>query len=221
MYKKDLNAKHRLRLTLQSVVTSHIQMAKISLILTISALVASLTACNSNSVPESTTSPQASINSPSPDVNSSPPLQAATQSNVAIPGVQSAAEISFKQPSKNSPVGFFDAVNGDVTLKNNISKSKPIQVAGWAVSPDYSKPADFVILTSGEENTPVKVVPVNVGRPDVAKGFKKPSIEKSGWLAAVEPSLLSGEKIILKAWAFNPTTKEAIQLNKIHEITWK
>jgi hypothetical protein len=201
-------------------VTSCKQMIRVSAFLVISTFIASLAACNSS--PEST-----SVNpSPatSPDVSGSPATQTNSSdstSKVSIPSIQSFAKIVFKEPTKDSNSGYFEAINDSSKLSHEISKTASFKVSGWAVSPDYSKPADLVIITAGNDNTPIAVAPVTIDRQDIVKGFKKPALAKSGWSVQIDPASLPNDKVILKAWAYNPTTKEATPLVVEHEIIWK
>ena len=185
------------------------------------ALVVSLSACSSS--PEITTPPTSS-KSPSSEVPASSVTQSTTPDStakVAIPGVQSSGEIIFKQPPKGSPSGYFDTVNNSPNLEHTIPKTIPFKVSGWAVYPDYSKPADLVIITVNEDSTPIAAVPVTLERPDIVKAFKKSALGKSGWSANIDPSFLSGDKVTIKAWAYHPNTKEAILLYNVHEIVLK
>jgi hypothetical protein len=189
-----------------------------TLTLTFPIFLTSLVACNSS--PENAnvnTSPTAS---PSSEVSASSNTQTTT-STVSIPGVQNYTEIVFKKPQENSSNGFFEAVNDSPELAQELPRTQPFRVSGWAVSPDFSQPADLVIITTGDNNTPIAVASVTIDRPDIVKGFKKNALAISGWSANIEPTSLPNNSVILKAWAYNPTTKEAIQLSQEHKLTWK
>lgn len=56
-------------------------------------------------------------------------------------------------------------------------------------------------------------------RQDLVKGFKKPNYKNSGWNTTFGASTLPAGKTVLKAWAFNSDTKEAMQLGRPHEVT--
>lgn len=190
----------------------------VTVTLTFPIFLASLVACNPS--PEGSkvnTSPTAS---PSSEAPTSPNTQTTT-SNVSIPGVQNYTEIIFKQPQKNSSNGFFEAVNDSPELERELPKTKPFRVSGWAVNADFTQPADLVIITMGDDNTPIAIAPLTIDRPDITKGFKKNALAKSGWSATIDPISLPNNSVILKAWSYDPAAKEAIQLSQEHKLTWK
>lgn len=195
-------------------------MIRASALLVISTFIASLAACNSS--PQNTSvNPSPTI---SPEVSGSPASQTNSPdstSKVSIPGIKSSAEIIFKEPTKNSNDGNFEAVNDSTKLSHDIPKTVPFNVAGWAAYSDHSRPADLVIITVGEDNTLIAVAPVTIDRPDVVKMFKKSALAKSGWSVPIDPASLPSDKVILKAWAYNPTTKEATPLDPKHKILRK
>lgn len=179
-----------------------------------SAILISLTACGTSAPPSNqantpTSSPEPTIASPAPTVTSE-----ATASTEGI---------IFKDPVKDKTNGFIDLLNNATTETQTIEPSKPIELRGWAIAPDQSKPADSVLITYGDNNTVATTIPVGINRPDVAKAFKNPAFEKSGWVATLDPSSmnLTGEKAKIKAWSFNSSTKEAYPLNNFFEIVRK
>jgi len=183
----------------------------------ISVLTVSLAACSAG--PESSNSPaDTAISPPISSPISSSSQTTASPASVTIPGVKDVGEIDFKTPSKNSPNGFFDAINDSSAPKIEISKATPITVRGWAFIPDKGRPADRVIITSGNNNSVLAVAPVNMERPDVVKVLKNPAYRNSGWKITLNPNILPADQVVLKAWAYNSTAKEAIQLTPTHEV---
>lgn len=165
---------------------------------------------NSPTDSASSTSPASSVSSASPQATNSP-------TSIAIPGVNNVGEINFKPASKNPP-GFFDSVNRSITPRIEVQETTPIIASGWATLADESRPADMVIITSGNDNSLVAVAPVNLERPDVVKSFKNPAYKNSGWVATFSSSTLPADQVVLKAWAFNSATKEATPLSKTFEV---
>lgn len=182
----------------------------------ISLLAISLASCSTGSETSSPTDVTISPSVSSP-ISSSPQATASPVS-VAIPGIKDIGEINFKTPVKNSPTGFFDAVNDSNAAKVEISKATPITLRGWAFLPDKGKVADSVIITSGNNNSLIAVAPVNMVRPDVVQVLKNPAYRNSGWRITLDPSTLPSDRVVLKAWAFNSATKEATQLTPTHEV---
>jgi hypothetical protein len=147
----------------------------------------------------------------------SEPAEVIASKEITIPGIENYNEINFKQPRKGLQIGSFDFVNGSQEKDHIISKDKPFEVVGWSVYPDYSKPADLVIITEGN-NIPLAVVAVDVNREDIAKAYQNNRLVKSGWSAKINSNLLSSDKVTLKAWAYNLNTKDAILFGQ-HNIT--
>ncbi|MFN6273915.1 MAG: hypothetical protein ACK4XH_23285 [Microcystis sp.] len=186
--------------------------------LTFPIFLASLVACNSSpEVNKVTPPPTASPSSEAPTFSNTQ----TTTSKVSIPGVQNYTEIIFKKPQKNSSNGFFDAVNDSPELERELPKTSPFRVSGWAVNADFTQPADLVIITMGDDNTPIAIAPLTIDRPDITKGFKKNALAKSGWSATIDPISLPNNSVVLRAWSYDTTTKEAIQLSQEHKLTWK
>lgn len=185
------------------------------LILVIAASLAGCASPGTNTT--STESPVSSTVTNSSPSGSSP--SNAMQANISIPGVNSVEEVKFSPVAGSSLNGSFDVVNNSSATSHEVPNSANIQVAGWAVLPTEDKPADTVIITQGENNSLVGVAPVNFERPDIVKGFKKPNYKNSGWTTTFNASTLPAGKTVLKAWAFNSGTKEAIQLGRTHEVT--
>jgi hypothetical protein len=179
-----------------------------------------LAACSPGT--ETTNTPTDTATSPSIDTASSSSPQTGERGSTAsaeVLGVKSISEINFKNTSKNSPNGYLDGINGSGATQIEVPNSTPITVRGWAILPNEGKPADKVIITSGDNNSLIAVVPVNVERPDVAKNFKNPDYKNSGWNITLNPSTLPTSKVVLKAWAYNSANKEATQLNSTREVT--
>lgn len=185
--------------------------------LLISALAISLAACSSGS--NGSNSSTSSSGSPSTSSADSASSQKTDPKILAsLPGVKDVGEIKFKASPKGAQSGYFNAANGSKETKQQVSKSAPFTVGGWAVLTDESKVPDTVIVTVGDNNTVVAVAPVNLERSDVATTLKNPAYQKSGWIAAINPSNLPTGKVVLKAWAYNSTRKEATQLNNTFEV---
>jgi hypothetical protein len=47
--------------------------------------------------------------------------------------------------------------------------------------------------------------------------LKNPAYKNSGWSATINPATLPSGKVVLKAWAYNSASKDAIQLNNAFE----
>lgn len=185
--------------------------------LIISAVAVSLAACStgSNST-NSSTSPDSSL--PTSSENSPSSQTTDTTISVNIPGVSDIKDVKLTPNSKNVPAGFFDAASGSKAPKQDVSKSKPFAVGGWAVLSAQGKVADKVIITAGDNNTVVAVVPTNIERPDVVQVMKNPGYKNAGWVATINPATLPSGKVVLKAWAYNSASKDAIQLNNAFEV---
>lgn len=100
-------------------------------------------------------------------------------------------------------------------------KATSFNVSGWAILSNENRPADTVLITSGDTNLIVAVAPVNLARIDVVENFKNPVYENSGWSTTITPSTLADNQVILKGWAYNSATKEATQLNNSLEVIFK
>ena len=183
--------------------------------LVVSVIAISLGACSPAT--ETTTTSTDSVTAPT-SVATSSPLTTSSPTTVAIPGVNNVREINFKPASPNSTIGFFDAVNGSSATKVEVSKETPIVARGWAILPTAGRPPDSVIITSGDSNSVVAVAPVNLARPDVARILKNPAYSNSGWNVTFNPSTLPTDQVRLKAWAYNSTKKEALELKNTHEV---
>ena len=191
----------------------------------ISVLALSLAACagNSDTAKDSTTSPDntsetAAKTAVSPVVNKT--STPANGKSVAIPGVKNISQVKFKAPPTNKPLGagVFDVVNNSNKQNHKVSKSQAVTVGGWAIIPNKNKPANNVIITLGDNKTVVAVASVNALRDDVAKTLKNPALKNSGWNTQIAPSTLPTGKVVLKAYAYDSGTKEAIQLNGNHNL---
>lgn len=184
--------------------------------LIILAVAVSLAACStgSNST-DSSTSPNSSL--PTSSENSSSGQTTDTKISATIPGASEIKDIKLTPNSKNVPAGFFNGASGSKEPKQDVSKSKPFTVEGWAILATQGKVADKVIITAGDNNTVVAVVPTNIERPDVVQVLKNPAYKNSGWVATINPATLPNGKVVLKAWAYNSASKDAIQLNNAFE----
>lgn len=193
--------------------------------ITITAVAISLAACSpggesaTNSTnPASTPSLESPNNSASP-ASSSSAQQSTSSSNVSIPGVNDVSEITFIPVNQQNPAsGGFEAVNESSATNHEVRSSAPIVASGWAALGGESRPADLVIVTSGENNSVVAVAPVNIAREDVAKALKNPAFKNSGWRTTIQASALPADRGVLKAWAYNSATKQARQLGNTHEV---
>ena len=187
--------------------------------LVVSVIAVSLAACNPGT--ETTNTTVESASPPASDTATLPSTQAPiSPASGEILGVNGVEEINFRTASETTPIsGYFDTVNNSTQLSNEVSQSTPVTVGGWAILPEKGEPADRVIITYGDNNSIVAVAPVDVERPDVAKNLQQPAYENSGWNATFDSSSLPpGEEVVLKAWAYDSTSKEATQLNNLHQV---
>lgn len=185
-----------------------------------SAFLIALTACGGTTTQTSTPTNSPEATSPSPTETP----QATTPSPTETTGTTTASTdgITFKEPVKDKLNGYIDSLNNSNKPSQTIEAGKPIQLSGWAVTPDQSKPADSVLITYGDNNTVATTIPVTISRPDVAKSLKNPALEKSGWTAKLDPATLNlGGTDRIRAWSFNSQTKEAFPLGNSYEIVRK
>lgn len=185
--------------------------------LVISLIAALLAACSAGT--ESTNSPNSSASSPSISSATSSPETTASAEDITIPGVNNVKEISFKAAS-SAANGFFDGITqpGANGPSIQVPKAAPFNISGWAIASRENKPADSVLITYGDTNSLVAVVPVNQERPDVAKSLNNPTYKNSGWSSTINPSSLPNNEVTLKAWAYSSASKEAIQLNNSLQV---
>lgn len=179
-----------------------------------------LTACSSTTTPTPTTPTS------SPDPTASPtetPQTTSSPTGTTETNSLTRGDIIFKEPVKNQLNGYIEALNNSPKTSQTIEAGKPIQLSGWAIAPDLSQPAESVVITYGDTNKVVTTIPVNIARPDVAQTLKKPALEKSGWVAKLDPASLNltGDTAKIRAWSFNSQTNEAYPLSNSFEIVRK
>ncbi|MGQ4649219.1 hypothetical protein [Lyngbya aestuarii] len=180
-----------------------------------------LVACNPGAEKSQViTTPPTSV-SPTPTQTTDAPATS-VPTKVTIPGVPDIGEVRFKPLNEiTAPHGFLGTVNGSAELShNNISKTQPVELTGWAILPDKVKPGDMVFITYGENNSLLAATPVNVERPDVVEALGNPAYLKSGWVTNFDPSALPTDKVALKAWVYDATSQEATLLSNTHEIAF-
>jgi hypothetical protein len=201
-------------------------MLRIKYLVAFSAIAAALTACGPSTDTTTTTAPEtttpATTASASPEAGQASPATATSTVSLEPLGVKDISEIKF-QPlpeGTESPNGYFDGVNNQQTPEHTIPKADILALNGWAIVPSANKSAAQVIVTQGNQNAVIAIAPVNAERADVAKVTNNPAYTNSGWTATLDPSTLPPDKAILKAWAYNPDTKEAFQLSRVHTITF-
>jgi hypothetical protein len=134
---------------------------------------------------------------------------------ITTPEFKNIREINFKATAFQK--GYF-RINGSSVLQQEVCKSDPLTVSGWAVIADEIRPADKVIITYGDNNSIAAMAPVNLERPDVVKVLKNPAYKNSGWSITLNLSTLSVSKLVLKAWAYNSVCKEATPLKATYEV---
>lgn len=184
--------------------------------LIISAVAVSLAACSTGS---NSTDSSTSANSSAPTSSENSPSSQTTDTQISanIPGVSDIKDVKLTPNSKGVPAGFFNGASGSTQPKQDVAKSQPFTVQGWAIIATQGKVADRVIITAGDNNTVVAVVPTNIERLDVVQALKSPAYKNSGWVATINPVTLPSGKVVLKAWAYNSASKDAIQLNNSFE----
>ena len=122
---------------------------------------------------------------------------------------------------RGDDVGLIDLVNDSGAPEQAIANNTPIKVAGWAILPRQNKAADRVILTVGENYIIAAMTSVNIDRPDVAASFKNPDLTKSGWTVEINPSVVTGDVMVLRAWAYDPINQEVYRLNNTFKLQMK
>ncbi|MCL1475747.1 hypothetical protein [Argonema antarcticum] len=184
----------------------------------ISVLAISLAACSGNS--ESASNPTSPDNSSTVAPNSAAPAVETTSSTVSGSSTElkNVDEVKFKTPTAGALYGVFDVVNESSSASHKVSKAIPVKMSGWAVLANKGKTADSVIITQADNKKVLAVAPVNVLRPDVAKALNNPAYKSSGWNATIKSSNLPTGKVVIQAWAYDSTTKEATQLSRNHEL---
>lgn len=191
--------------------SSNVKFTKVVTLTCVSCIAIILGACGS---------PQAVEETPEPtQVESTAPQEEPT-TEVAIAEIENPEDVTFVSEDETAVTGSFDGINGNNALTQTISKGTPIAVGGWAAMADNSKPAEQVIITAGDNNSIIAVLPVNVERTDVAESLKNQDYLKSGWVGKIEPSQLSEDTTTLRAWAYNPSTKEAFILPNVYEVNF-
>ena len=180
----------------------------------ISVLAVLITACSGTD----TTTSNEPASPPVADPTMSSPQATDSVAKVTIPGVSNVEEINFKPAPEKGSIGHFDTINGSSAPRIEVPKVTLLTATGLAIAPEAGKLPDSIIITHGDNNSLVAVAPVNVERPDVEKALKNPAYKNSGWSATFDASTLPNEEVVLKAWAYNSTTKEATQLNATYEV---
>ncbi len=191
--------------------SGNVKFTKIITLACVSCMALILGACGSPQAVEQTTEPS--------QVESTAPEEEPT-TEVAKAEIENPEEVTFITEDETVVAGSFDAINGNNAPTQTISKETPISVGGWAAMPSNTKPAEQVIITVGDDNSIVAVVPVNVERSDVAEALKNQEYLKSGWQGKIEPSQLPEEATTIKAWAYSPSTKEAFILPNVYEVNF-
>lgn len=195
-------------------------MLRIKNLVVFAGLAAALAACGP-SVETATTPSPVTTNPPSTTTPESP----AATSTVSLSdlGVQDISEIKFSPIAEGiEPAnGYFDGVNNQLALEHTVARTEPLTLYGWAVISTTNKPASQVIVTQGEQNSVVAIAPVDVNRADVATATNNANYANSGWSATVSPTALPSDKATLKAWAYDSSTKEALQLAGVHTINFQ
>lgn len=184
------------------------------------AIALALAACGPSTETTTTIAP-ATTTAPATTAPASP-VAATSTTSVSDLGVQDINEVKFYPlPEGAEPAsGYFDGVNNQITPEHSLPKTDVLTLNGWAVIPADNKPASQVIITQGDQNAVVAIAPVNVERADVAETINNPNYKNSGWVTTLEAATLPADKAVLKAWAYNPATKEASQLGRVHTITF-
>lgn len=191
--------------------SGNIQFTKVITLISVSYIALILGACGSPQQVEQTTEPN-QVESISQEPEST--------TEVAKGEIENPEEVTFITDDETKVVGSFDVVNGNKAPTQTISQETPITVGGWAAMSSDGKPAEKVIITVGEDNSIVAMLPVNVERSDVAEALKNQAYLKSGWQGKIEPSQLPKNTTTLKAWAYNPSTKEAFILANVYEVNF-
>ncbi|MBW4491142.1 MAG: hypothetical protein KME12_25575 [Trichocoleus desertorum ATA4-8-CV12] len=196
-------------------------MLRIKNLVSFTAIAVTLAACGPST--ETATIPSPAITTaPATTAPTSPVATATSTLSPETLGVKDFSEIKFNLITEGveSANGFFDAVNNATTTEHTVAKSENLALNGWAVISSANEPADYVILTEGDDNTFVAIAPVNIERADIVEATKNSGYKNSGWTVALNPAALPTDKAVLKAWAYNSDTKEAFQLNRVHTITF-
>ena len=127
-------------------------------------------------------------------------------------------KVNWIIPSNTCQYGSFDEINNSSQISHSLSQANAFELYGWAIIDELNKPADLVIVTQGENESIIKLVPVNLNRPDVSQSLSNKNLETSGWKTLVVPNHFDANNILIKAWAYNIKSQEAFLLDKIHTI---
>lgn len=199
-------------------------MLRLKYLVASTAIAAALTACgpsaDTTTTPDTATTPAPTTTTPA--AGQASPATATSTVSLNDLGVQNISEIKFNPIAEDgiSPNGYFDGVNNQLTPEHTIPKTDLLALNGWAILPSTNKVANQVIITQGDQNAVIAIAPVKDERADVAKAANNPNYTNSGWTVTLDPATLPADKAVLKAWAYNPETKEAFQLSRVHTINF-
>ena len=129
-------------------------------------------------------------------------------------------KITWIIPANSCQYGSFDEINNSSQISHSLYRGNVLELYGWAIINELSQPADLVIITYGENNSIIKLVPVNLNRLDVSQAFNNRNLEKSGWKTLVFPEYFDSNTISIKAWAYNIESRKAFLLDKVHTINF-
>lgn len=119
--------------------------------------------------------------------------------------------ISFvTQPSKVH--GYIDspptAANPTV-----VSKNGNLNVTGWGILPDTQKLPRLVLFSYGNSRSFFASAVINRDSPDVVKFLNSNQYNNVRWSVNISPKSLPLGVTAIKAWVYNPSTQQFIQLS--------
>ena len=93
-----------------------------------------------------------------------------------------------------------------------ISTRESLNLRGWAILPDTQEQPKLVLISSGDQKSFFASAVVNIDSPDIAKFLHSNQYNKVRWSVDISPQSLPLGVTALKAWVYNPTTGQFIQL---------
>lgn len=94
-----------------------------------------------------------------------------------------------------------------------ISQSGSMIASGWAILPDSREIPKIVFFSYGNNRLFFANAVINLDSPDIVKVFNSDQYSKSRWAVSISPKSLPLGETVIKAWAYNPSSKQFIKLS--------